>query len=323
MIKQAKDIRIDSNKIKFRLLVSFTIGAALSYLLLIHNIPNRLVEINSNALLIPKYKIDKDFKNKYNLRNIIAFVLYGRKRTASILFRYLENNLKINGGILDKIFIAVRTNNVEDLKFLESYLNENELYKENYEIKKFNASCNYKELYVVLDDNDLVFKIDDDVVFISNGTFEKMTIEYLKNKHFILSANVVNHPILSCVHARLRAILPFYEVKEYKWEISKNKSEEIDKTIAMGMECIPESKWWENGKLGAIAHESFLNHANNNNLDVYDYNIWDFNTITYNRWSVNFIVIWGRHLNKINETHSQQSDEVHNRMMIDYSEFFE
>ena len=294
---------------KFLLLVSFTIGAALSYLLLIQNIPGRLLEINSNALLIPKYKVDKDFKNQYNLRNIIAFVLYGRKKPASILFRYLEKNLKINGGILDKIFIAVRTNNTEDLIFLESYLKENEAYKENYEIKKFKPNINFKELYTVLDDNDLVFKIDDDVVFISNGTFEKMTIEYLKNKHFILSANVVNHPLLFCVHARLRAILPFYEVKEYFWKISENKSEEIDRTIAMGKdETI--AKYQEYSQLGAIAHESFLNHVYNNTLDVYDFKIWDFNTIGYTRWSVNFIVSWGRYLNKINKFHSANVDEV-------------
>ena len=89
-------------------------------------------------------------------------------------------------------------------------------------------------MYTIIYNNDLVFKMDDDVVFISNGTFEKMLEEYLTKSHFILSANVVNHPQLSYVHARLRAILPFYEVKDFQWEKSKNSSEEIDNTIAMG-----------------------------------------------------------------------------------------
>ena len=251
------------------------------------------------------------YKSKHKIRNIIAFVFYGRRKSASILFRYLDKNLKINGGILDKIVIAVRTSNQEDLNYLVDYLNSNKNSKCCYENKTFDSKENYKAIYTVLHDNDVVFKVDDDVVFISNGTFERMLEEYLANNHFILSANVVNHPQLSYVHARLRAILPFYEVKEYQWEKSKNSSEEIDDTIAMGANYGPVSKWWENPKLAAIAHESFLNHVNNGNLDVYDFRIWDFNTVEYHRWSINFIVIWGRHLNKINSTYFHViSDEV-------------
>ena len=72
------------------------------------------------------------------------------------------------------------------------------------------------------------------------------------------------------------------------------------------------SKWWENPKLGAIAHESLLYHVNqNSNLEIYDFNIWDFNTVDYHRWSINFIVIWGRYLNNINSSHFHiPSDEV-------------
>ena len=35
-------------------------------------------------------------KKKYKIGNIIAFVFYGRRSSASILFRYLDKNLKIN-----------------------------------------------------------------------------------------------------------------------------------------------------------------------------------------------------------------------------------
>ena len=107
-----------------------------------------------------------------------------------------------------------------------------------------------------------------------------MLEEYLTKNHFILSANVVNHPQLSYVHARLRAILPFYEVKEFQWKKSKNSSDEIDDRLAMAADYGPMSKWWQNSKLAAIAHESLLYHANNENLDVYDFKIWDFNTVS-------------------------------------------
>jgi len=249
-------------------------------------------------------------KKQFKIRNIIALVFYGRRKSASILFRYLDRNLKINGGILDKIVIAVRTENKEDLSYLESFLKTNKNSKCCYERKYFNPKDGYKIVYTVLHNDDLVFKIDDDVVFISNGTFERMLEEYLTKNHFILSANVVNHPQLSYVHARLRAILPFYEVKEFEWQKSKNSSEEIDDTIAMGADYGPMSKWWENPKLAAVAHESLLYHANNGNLDVYDFRIWDFNTVNYDRWSVNFIVFWGRYLNTLNSSFPEiQSDE--------------
>jgi hypothetical protein len=39
----------------------------------------------------------------------------------------------------------------------------------------------FREVYQFFEDNDLVFKIDDDVVFISNGTFERMIEEYATN----------------------------------------------------------------------------------------------------------------------------------------------
>ncbi len=164
-------------------------------------------------------------------------------------------------------------------------------------------------MYTCLDDDDLVFKIDDDIVFISNGSFENMIIEYLKNDHFILSANVVNHPILSASHLRLRAILPFHQVSEFSFKKSENKSEEIDKTLVMGI--VDSKMWWSNGSLAAISHESLLYNVYNNNIGVYDFKIYDFNTIDYTRWSINFILSWGKNFNKINTVSNYKiSDEV-------------
>ena len=48
----------------------------------------------------------------------------------------------------------------------------------------------FNKLYSVLHDDDLVFKIDDDTVFIANRTFESMVEDYLTNDRFITSANV-------------------------------------------------------------------------------------------------------------------------------------
>ena len=44
-------------------------------------------------------------KKKHKIRNIIVYILYGRKIYTEILFRYLDENLKINGGVIDKIIL--------------------------------------------------------------------------------------------------------------------------------------------------------------------------------------------------------------------------
>ena len=64
-------------------------------------------------LCLTQYKLDfsieldsrnriDNLKLQYKIKNIVAFVFYGRERFANILFRYLDKNLKINGGILGK-----------------------------------------------------------------------------------------------------------------------------------------------------------------------------------------------------------------------------
>ena len=121
-----------------------------------------------------------------------------------------------------------------------------------------------------------------------------MIIEYLKNDHFILSANVINHPVLSTTHLTLRAILPFHQINEFSFKKSENKSEEIDETLVMGVE---NSKlWWRNGSLAAIAHESLLYNIYSNNINAFDFKIYDFNTMGYRRWSINFILTRGKNL---------------------------
>ena len=64
-------------------------------------------------LCLTRYKLDfsieldsrnriDNLKSQYKIKNIVAFVFYGRERFANILFRYLDKNLKIHGGILGK-----------------------------------------------------------------------------------------------------------------------------------------------------------------------------------------------------------------------------
>ena len=113
--------------------------------------------------------------NKYNFTGkTYALIFYGRKAQATILLRYLEKNLKVNGGILDKIVFSVRTDNKKDLEYLDSILKQNKSY---FEKRVFPAYYDFKELYDELPHEDLIFKIADDIVFIAPNTFENMLKE--------------------------------------------------------------------------------------------------------------------------------------------------
>jgi hypothetical protein len=111
-------------------------------------------------------------KQKYNITEIIALVFYGRTKSVKILLRYLEINLKKNGGILDKVIFAIHTNVTEDLNFIDKFVNEN---KEFYKTIRYTRPKrkNYFILYAACKDYDIVFKMNDDIVFISNGTWSK------------------------------------------------------------------------------------------------------------------------------------------------------
>ena len=146
---------------------------------------------------------EKRIKNKnYFDKNITALVFFGRKQSVEILIKYLIVNLRKNGGILDRIKFAVKTKNTDDLNYLNELI---KLYPNDFSRAEFNT---FASMYDLIENDEYFFKIDDDIVFIKNETFENMFIEYTSKNHMFLSANVVNHPRLSEIHASYGAIKP-------------------------------------------------------------------------------------------------------------------
>jgi hypothetical protein len=240
--------------------------------------------------------IDELYK-KYNFTGkTYALIFYGRKAQATILLRYLEKNLKVNGGILEKIVFNVKTNNKKDLEYLDSILKQNKSYFEK-RVLPFNDD--FKGVYDNLPDEDIIFKIDDDIVFIAPNTFENMLKEYLMNNLIVLSANVINHPLLSHVHARMMAPIPFYENKDNRTWTKDEDSNTLDRSECGFGDYGPFSRWWSNGKCAAIVHESFFVNARNNKLSNYNFLKWDFHQVGYERWSINFILFKGKYVNQL------------------------
>ena len=276
-----------------------------SIFLLVLNWHFKFQTFNENPKINPKMDLFK--KANFKINNTYALVFFGRRAQTTILMRYLQKNLKINGGVLDHIVFAVKTENKEDLDYLDSLLSQNKTYLKRI---TFPNTKRYREIYLAIDDNDLVFKIDDDIVFIADGTFERMLEEYFIKNLLFLSANVVNHPLLSYVHARMMAILPYDHISEFKWAKSTNESD-LDSTECRHGGYDPFSKWHNTSKCTAIVHESFLYHAYNNELDVYDFKKWDFHLMGYERWSINFVLMRGIYANKMKKMFPNwDNDEV-------------
>jgi hypothetical protein len=244
-------------------------------------------------------------KANFHVNNTYALVFFGRRAQTQILMRYLVKNLKINGGVLDKIVFAVKTENKDDLEYLDSIISQNKTY---YQKVIFSSDKRYAEIYLTIEDDDLVFKIDDDIVFISDGTFERMLEEYFNKDLLFLSANVINHPLLSYVHARMLAILPYDHVSDLKWIKSKNRFG-LDMTDCNKIEYAPWSNFLKNANCTVLVHESFLHHSSNNELDVYDFKRWDFHHMGYERWSINFVLMRGIYANKMKKMLPDMDDD--------------
>jgi hypothetical protein len=126
-----------------------------------------------------------------------------------------------------------------------------------------------------------------------------MLKEYLINNLIVLSANVINHPLLSHVHARMMAPIPFYENKDNRTWTKDEDSNTLDRSECGFGDYGPFSRWWSNGKCAAIVHESFFVNARNNKLSNYNFLKWDFHQGGYERWSINFILFKGKYVNQL------------------------
>lgn len=261
---------------------------------------NILIKVNATVRQPNDMRMKIDaYKKKYKIKNIVACIFYGRKIYTNILFRYLDKNLRKNGGILDEIVILYhlqrkKVNITIEESYLKKYLSE---HTDGYRLVKFYGVASFKRLYTALQDNDLIFKIDDDIVFISNGTFENMVEEYLNKSHFILSANVINHHTFSMIHSQRKLMQDFYERPDKTWVKTETKS-----VKSYSKNCITSSiSWIVNPKCVAIAHESFLYNIYKNkfNLDAYNFKLHDFHRFGYNAWRINFILFKGVLFNKI------------------------
>lgn len=141
---------------------------------------------------------------------IVGVIFYGRRRNVDILDCYLQQNLASHGGYLDEVRFLVHTTNQADLDFLDQLVPRTG----GYQIVHFSETCqgqNYSCLWESLVEDDTIYiKIDDDIAYLHHDAIPQLVHTRIKQRHpLLVSANIINQPVLALEHFHFGAIHPF------------------------------------------------------------------------------------------------------------------
>ncbi|DBB14093.1 TPA: hypothetical protein ACH3X3_001050 [Trebouxia sp. C0006] len=229
---------------------------------------------------------------------VAALIFYGRREYVRILNGYVKQNLLKNGGVLEEVVWIVQTDNKRDIAWLNNVLLPSE--PEFYSTKSV-AGKNYTEQYQSLDPDVYYVKLDDDTMYVGEQAVDMMLHEKLRDRFFIVSANVINHSVLTWIHAGMGAmhthkndggreilgndyddlLMRYLEVKPF----ANFTYGPLEKCSLTSLEC------------ASLCHFYFLENQANNQLERYNFHFWDFHAFSYNRWSINAILFKGSDLN--------------------------
>ncbi|KAL7748261.1 hypothetical protein RI367_006220 [Sorochytrium milnesiophthora] len=229
-----------------------------------------------------------------------AIVFYGRKASMRILHSYLERNLESNGGLLSEVIFVVNTDNHDDLRFLELLLTLQPAFYRKLVVKPVD-NMDFSVHYDWMERDKLYVKIDDDVVFVEDGTIEALLQEKLRDRYLFVSANIVNHPLLSMFH---QTLVPFVEYEPYRTD---PRSMEDNTIVLRPWRRRPSGAppptdfhppfWdsdctWGSWRCAAIVHRNLFDRVRSNTMSLFGYDVHDFHTPDMNaRWSINFFIL--------------------------------
>ena len=119
---------------------------------------------------------------------------------------------------------------------------------------------------IATDPYTIYIKIDDDVVFFTKIALEEMVKEKLRGECGLVSANVVNHSILSAVHNELGAVVedfgPTIESKDEKTGETIFYAPQIEKHAQST--CV-----WKRWECAEWVHKSFFKRYFERNLEAF------------------------------------------------------
>jgi hypothetical protein len=223
----------------------------------------------------------------------------------------MEKNLVDNGGLLDRVHFVSQVRFEEDAEYLTRIIQSNPIrytYRDYGMMKQFG---NYTGLWDHDIDPDTIYiKIgisqprlankDDDILFISDNAIEDLVRYKLDHpEHYLVSANVINHPRLTTVHCSFMVPRPFAPEQSPlhsttdDWRVSVLPTSDVvdvpnmdhwpeppeyqhrwlpmrqatidDCPMRSGLNCSGQPQW----QCAAIAHMSFLTHVENRSSGGY------------------------------------------------------
>ena len=130
---------------------------------------------------------------------VVGLVFYGRRKFVDILDCYLRQNLVANNGWLDEVHFLARTQNQEDLEWLDDLVQRDNLGEAGYKIIPVNATApdwRFQSLWqhYAAEPDTIYVKIDDDVVFIDDNAIPRMVSSLVAHPEVSsIQANVVNN----------------------------------------------------------------------------------------------------------------------------------
>lgn len=229
--------------------------------------PPRLEEVKS---LVRKELDEKGM-------GITIVIFWGRMRYVKILWPYIERNLRVNGGSVDVVVILYLARQPEEAtdgnrEFLEDIAKKFPTVVDSRPFCVLAFGCAFSE--ILTDPKQVYIKLDDDIIFIKDGSIEHLAYQTLLNPDYSFYAgSVVNNPQDSAIHKYAGV----YPPSSYHWS---NESR-------MGSPDPPfynrtQTAAWYYGKnmydtMGSWVHEAFIYNVANNRLDVYGFDLWDNN----------------------------------------------
>ncbi|KAJ3290720.1 hypothetical protein HDU79_002982 [Rhizoclosmatium sp. JEL0117] len=139
--------------------------------------------------------------------NLNVFVFYGRRQNTAVLERYLRRNSIANGGLVTKVLFVLNLNKIKDNDDVDWINALAAKYPDFYEVTHTPPGDFNQNYAHITAKEDMYIKVDDDVVFILDGTFEAMVAElWTRRDWYLLSANVVGHTIFNGIHNRFGAL---------------------------------------------------------------------------------------------------------------------
>lgn len=129
----------------------------------------------------------------YNNYKVKVLIFAGRKETMEILMPQIKSEY------IDEIIIGVNTNNQNDLDYIYSLKEKyNKIVYE--EVPKNIKRCSqesFRHFYTKMEDEDTIyFKLDDDLIYIEPGYFEKtLTFRVEHPEYICIYPMIINNPL--------------------------------------------------------------------------------------------------------------------------------